>query len=64
MAIFRPIPPGRITEAAETAARVIEVIGWKADASRTPLNRREAADLRAQDAAWRLRRSPCSPRRP
>jgi hypothetical protein len=57
MAIFRPIMPARIAEAAETAAEVIETIGVKADASHTDLNRREAASLKAQDAAWRERRS-------
>lgn len=56
-AVFRRIPPERITEAAEMAAGVIETIGRKASASRTRLNRREAADLKAQDAAWRARKS-------
>ncbi len=57
MPLFRRIPPERITEAAETGAEVIETINRKASASRTDLNRREAADLKAQDAAWHARKS-------
>lgn len=57
MPTFRRIPPERITEAAETAAEVIETIGRKADVSRTGLNRRVAADLKAQDVAWHARNS-------